>query len=265
MDQVEALLQQGRDEGHHGAHQDDADPHERRQLTGEHIAHGRHVHQRRGGHGGVGIVAHRSERALQKLERHGIDDGGHRVHGRADQGHRGRQPHRLLHDGAHEGHRGRPQHTGVAEHVEDPQHRVPRGTGAHHVGVGHHHHEHGRQRDGEHSQPRRHLPLVAAQVHQVHDGRHGQHHDGDELLGDAAGQMSEAVEDAFEVLQMEEHRDAAGRQQHGRGDPAGQLGLGGLTAQGQHCLGAEHAGRPGHQGSEQNQRPLQFHNQNPLS
>ena len=33
---------------------------------------------------------------------------------------------------------------------------------------------------GDRPLPRRHLPLVAAQVHQVHDGRHGQHHDGDE-------------------------------------------------------------------------------------
>ena len=104
-----------------------------------------------------------------------------------------------------------------------------------------------------------HAGTRAAQVHEVDDHDDGEHHDGDELLGDAAGQMPEAVEDALPVLQMEEHRDAAHDQKRGRGDERRHLGAAALSAQRPEALGREQAGRPGQERGEQDKGPLQFH------
>ena len=120
------------------------------------------------------------------------------------------------------------------------------------------HDEHHGQHKTHPSEPSGHLGLVASatQVHEVHHHDHREHHDGDELLGDAAAQVAEAVEDALPVLKMEEHRDAAHDQQHGRGDERRHLGAGALPAQRVEALRTEHARRPREQRREQNKRPL---------
>ena len=58
--------------------------------------------------------------------------------------------------------------------------------------------------------------------------------------------MAEAVEDALPVLQVEEHRNAAHSQQHGRCDPRGHLGLGALalTGGGNQALAGKQTSRP---------------------
>lgn len=127
-------------------------------------------------------------------------------------------------------------------------------------------HEHDRQRDGDPRQPLRHAGAVVglAHEHEVGHGRHGKHDDRDQLLRDPGGQMPEPVEDALPVLQVEEHRDPAGRQQHGRADPSRHLRLLPHPEHGHQRLRPEQPRAPRHQRGEQNQRPLEFHYSSPF-
>ncbi len=76
--------------------------------------------------------------------------------------------------------------------------------------------------------------------------------------------MAEAVEDALPVLQVEEHGDAAGGQEHAGQDRQQLLGLLTGVLERQRAGAAEHAAAPCGKGGEKDQRPLQFHYSSPF-
>ena len=162
--------------------------------------------------------------------------------------------------------RRRSQHAGVAQDVEDPQHAVPRGAGGHGVGVRHHGDQHDRQRDRQPGEPFGHAgPVVGiAQHDQVGHGDDRQHDDGDQLLGDAARQVAEAVEDALPVLEVEEHRDPADGQKDGARDPGRHLRPLARPERGHQRLRPEQPRAPRHQRGEHDQRPLELHYSSPF-
>ncbi len=88
----------------------------------------------------------------------------------------------------------------------------PRRARRHHVGMRAHCGQHDRDGDGHprHALRQRAAVIGLAGHDEVRHGNHHEHHDRDELLRNAGGDVAEAVEDALPVLQVEEHGDAAG-------------------------------------------------------
>ena len=125
--------------------------------------------------------------------------------------------------------------------------------------MGHHKDQHQGDHDTGDGHPRGYLPVGFTCLHEEDDHDDHQYHNGDELLGDTGGEVTEAVEDALPMLQMHEDRDAADHQQNEGGDERGDLGFEPFAFEIGDGLGAERTGRPSHKRGKENQRPLEFH------
>ena len=214
----------------------------------------------------IEVAAHLGERAGAQLDEGRVGNGAHGADRGARHGGQAALAGLLALGGEHHRAGGRAEQAGGAHDGEHLEHGIPRRARRHHVGMRAHRGQDHADGDGD---PRHALGQRAAVVGlaghgEVRHGDHHEHHDRDELLRDAGGDVAEAVEDALPVLQVEEHGDAAGGQERAGQDRQQLLGLLARALERQRAGSAEHAAAPSGKGGEKDQGPLQFHYSSPF-